>query len=57
MTDSLSQLTATPIVDMPEPDWPVLSRIPIQGSDEPFREAGEVVGRHVRTRKQEHFVV
>ncbi|ERS81700.1 M15 family metallopeptidase [Halomonas sp. PBN3] len=36
MTDSLSQLTATPIVERPEPDWPVLSRIPIQGSDEPL---------------------
>lgn len=36
MTDSLSQLTVTPIVERPEPNWPVLSRIPIQGSDEPL---------------------
>ncbi|NWN82563.1 MAG: M15 family metallopeptidase [Halomonas sp.] len=36
MTDSFSQLTAPPIVEQPEPDWPVLSRIPIQGSDEPL---------------------
>lgn len=36
MTDSLYRLTAAPIIEMPVPDWPVLSRIPIEGSDEPL---------------------
>ncbi|WP_299233814.1 M15 family metallopeptidase [uncultured Halomonas sp.] len=36
MTDSLSRLTAVPIPEAPGPDWPVLSRIPIEGSDEPL---------------------
>lgn len=36
MKDSMYPLTASPIVTQSDPDWPVVSRIPIQGSDEPL---------------------
>nr|WP_298250660.1 M15 family metallopeptidase [uncultured Halomonas sp.] len=36
MSNSLSRPPAVPIPEVPDPDWPELSRIPIQGSDEPL---------------------